>query len=386
MKTLNISSLELAREVLSHQSFEQALYDDGADAMSDVILTMHGEEYALRRELNLAYFSGPSVKTFLKKELPSYVSQAIEYCRDQDVNDAVTFARYFSTCMGARIIGINVDFADQQSIQSLSSLSARFVEGATIVHTTRNKEEIKSEVERAFEEFDEKFYGPSRRWLKSKGVDWHDCILQRYLDRQQQLKLQDKQLMRETAFFLHAASAPTSRAIVNALHEILMWVGSDLKRRRDLLSSDSMLRNAVLESLRLNPASPVAWRRAIEPVKLSNGEWLEQGDYAIIDVMQVNTDRFRYGDDARQFDPARSVDNEANAVGLTLGHGLHACPARNMLLGSDAGLSGILPSVIAPVLRMGVRQDENNPAKFDRRTERVQWQSYPMIFDPKLAI
>ena len=385
MRTLNVSTIELAREVLRHPAFAQALYEDGADAMRGSLLTLHGSEHQARREIGAAYFDGAACAAVVKKDLPLFINAAISACEMQGTNDAVYLARYFSTCLAAKIVGVELDPGKREEVMRLWSLVSSFVEGAAIVHSRRDHEEVLAEVDEAFAEFDKYYFRPAKSRCKSKGVSWADSILQRNLDQQQKLKMLDEQLMREIAFYMHSASAPLARSIVNVLHESLMWLGAESALRNDLVKNRNLLAGVIHEGLRLHPASPVAWRRAIEAVRLSNGEWLDRGDYVIIDINQVNSDPDAYGEDARSFNPQRAIPRNDDASGLTLGDGIHACPARTIVLGEGAQ-HGIIESLISILLRKGIAQDSACPAMPDNRTERLQWRTYPILFDPKLKV
>jgi hypothetical protein len=149
----------------------------------------------------------------------------------------------------------------------------------------------------------------------------------------------------------------------------------------------------VHESLRLHPASPVAWRRPVCPVTLVGGEQADAGDRVVVDLAAANREKAVFGEDADAFNPHRVLPEGVPPWGLTFGIGIHTCLGRDL----DGGLLprqdtdpathqyGIVPLLVSALLERGARQDPANPATRADHTERPNWGSYPIVMRAKSA-
>ena len=63
-------------------------------------------------------------------------------------------------------------------------------------------------------------------------------------------------------------------------------------------TDDAFLQQCLHESLRLHPASPVAWRKASEAFTLPDGTHVEADDNVLIDLMSANIETAIFGEDA----------------------------------------------------------------------------------------
>ena len=79
-------------------------------------------------------------------------------------------------------------------------------------------------------------------------------------------------LRREMAFYLQAGSHSTSNSLAHGIHEIFLWCAQQPERWQKVETDRLFLQRCVHESLRLHPASPVAWRRPTCPVSMRSGQ------------------------------------------------------------------------------------------------------------------
>jgi cytochrome P450 len=195
-------------------------------------------------------------------------------------------------------------------------------------------------------------------------------------------------LLREMAFYLQAGSHSTANSMVHALHEIFGWCDAhpeDKMRARDDLM---FLQRCVHESLRLHPASPVAWRRPTCPVKLSSGDVAGDTDRIVIDLAAANRDRSIFGADADQFNPGRVLPPGVFPYGMTFGTGIHACLGRDLdggvipREGADpaAHQYGLVTLLVSALIRSGARLIPTDPPTADPGTVRQNWGRYPVEF------
>jgi cytochrome P450 len=339
---LRITDYHRAHQALCSPHLKQSLYDAGGVIMEDTLLTLHGQRHTRRRHLALRVFRRDYARHYEREVFPKALRDALEPQRGQSSIDAVAFGHAVSMNLTADFAGIDRS-DDPETTDALQRLTRKFGEGATLVHSTRDHDQVRAEVREALAEYRIRFLDPSiarRERLISawRGGEIEEESLPRDMltvllaDRG---GLDDDGLAREIAFYLQAGAHSTSNAFAHALWEVLTWIGSDATRRSALTRDALATQRAVHEALRLHPASPVAWRRALEPVEFSGGLRVEPQDHLVVDIAAANRDSAVFGSDPETFRPGRAVlDRRANPFGLTFGIGVHNCLGRDI----DAGL------------------------------------------------
>ncbi len=150
-----------------------------------------------------------------------------------------------------------------------------------------------------------------------------------------------------------------------------------------------VVQRCVLETLRLNPASPVAWRRATADITLRSGRTLPEGALVELDLRAANADPDVFGADAASFNPDRVLPNGVQPWGHSFGGGMHACIGMELDGGIHAGSAddqehvyGTVTLMVAALLEAGVRPDPDEPPTQDRTSSRPNFERYPVVFDP----
>jgi cytochrome P450 len=254
----------------------------------------------------------------------------------------------------------------------------------------------------ALNEFEEKFLSPSKKRreklitkFKNNQIEKNELprdVLTVLLINEDKISLNEDLIKREIAFYLQAGSHSTANSMTHALHEIFIW-GENNPGEFNKIKNDSLfLQKCVHESMRLHPASPVAWRKSECPVKLDNNIELDKGDLIIMDLHKANQDKKIFGDDSDIFNPHRIVPKNQFLWGLTFGIGLHMCFGRDL----DGGIVsnentdpnnhqyGIVTLLVKKILDEKGSPDPKNKPKSDLNSERPNWGSYPIIFGEKL--
>ena len=197
--------------------------------------------------------------------------------------------------------------------------------------------------------------------------------------------LDDDMILREVAFFMQAGSHSSANALTHSFHEINAWCRHHPEDRDRLLTDDHFLQRCVHESLRLHPASPVAWRTASEAFSLPDGTDVAEGDSVVIDLMSANLEARLFGEDAETFNPHRTVAGRIPPFGLSFGIGIHTCFGRDIAGGlGDAKTEGGAPhlgtltNLLKNLMQHDARPDPANPPVADANTERPNWGSYPL--------
>ena len=374
--------------VLVDRTMRQALYDEGGVVMDDVLLTLHGPQHHKRRVLEFSILRKDYFAYYEADVFPPALAQVLDTLASSGSMDLVEFGYRVTMNLTADFAGIDRPLKSPAETDHLLRLLKSFSEGATLVHSTRDKDEVRGEVRVALEELRTEFLAPSvRRRLDAlaRGGDAPPRdVLTLLLRDQEKLGLTDDVILREMAFFLQAGSHSTANSMVHALHEIFQrW--PDVAARERLRQDPIYLQRCVHESFRLHPASPVAWRRPENACPMS-GE-----GRVVLDFAAANRQQDLFGPTADIFDPDRAYPEGVPSWGLTFGFGMHMCLGRDLDGGVLPGPNtdpanhqyGIVTQLIRALLDRDVRPDVGRPAVQDVNTLRKNFSSYPVLLNPQ---
>ncbi|MBP2366557.1 cytochrome P450 [Pseudonocardia parietis] len=389
------------REALRQRDLKQALYDAGGDVMAGSLITLHGEEHKRRRRAENRLFRRGTFRWWELHLVPGTIESSYAAALERGRTDLVHLGRRTIMYLTALVAGIDPP-ADEAAADRLERLAHVFSAGATAVHSTRDPEELRRDVERAMAEFDEEFLAPARRrredmlaGLADGTVDEQDLprdVLTAVLRNRDELGMTDAEVRREVAFYLQAGSHSTANLFTHSMHRIFSeWADPAFAAR---LTDRRFVQRCVLETLRLNPASPVAWRRVMADVTLRNGRALPSGSLVELDLRAANTDPAVFGPDAAAFDPDRVLPDGVAPWGHSFGGGMHACIGMELDGGVVAGSSadgeenvyGTVTLMVAALLEAGVRPDPDEPPTEDRSSSRPNFERYPVVFDPAARV
>ena len=182
-------------------------------------------------------------------------------------------------------------------------------------------------------------------------------------------------------------AAPTeTSALTHTMHDL--WSSSDRRLMDEAPSDMEMLQRCVHESLRLHPASPVAWRRALAAFTTRSGTVVDEGVLVVLDLEAANRDPLVWGTGAAGYDPMRQVPDGVHPWGLSFGAGSHACIGMELDGGVVGGgtdgeqLYGTVALLAAALLHAGATPDAGRTAQIDRSSERLHFATYPVVFSP----
>jgi cytochrome P450 len=401
MSTVNITSFEDASAVLRDEHMKQALYEEGAVIMDSVLLTLHGQEHRKRRALEFRIFRRDVFRYYETEVFPATLRETIAPMLAAGRADLVDLGYRVTMNLTADFAGIDRPLHTPEETQTLLRMVMLFSEGATLVHSKRDKEEVRAEIRGQLQVMDAVFLKPSierRQALLRKfaaGEITEDKlpkdVLTVLLRNEDKLELPPDILRREIAFYLQAGSHSTANSTTHALHNAFIWCEKHPDDRAKLLGDPLFLQRCVHESFRLHPASPVAWRRPVCPVSLRNGDAVTPSDLVVADLHAANRDKSIFGPDADEFNPYRVIPAGYMPFGLTFGTGVHSCIGRDLDGGvvpkrdTDAATHqyGIVTLLIRRLLEIGAQRDPNDPPELAKTTERIVWGRYPLIFTGK---
>jgi cytochrome P450 len=268
----------------------------------------------------------------------------------------------------------------------LGDYNAQFIRGATLAHSTGDKDAQRAATAQALLDWDAEFLAPSiaRRLDRD---DAPDDVLSTLLRHRDELGLTAEVIRREIAFFLLAGAHTSATAFVRSIDHILGWLEAHPEDAAAVRDDALFMQRCVHETVRLNPSSPTGRRRALAPVTLRSGIRIPQGATVVIDLQALNRDPELFGPDAAEFDPHRTPPPGVAPFGLSFGAGMHVCIGQDLAAGviarpgtdPDTHLYGLVTGAVQHLFRIGVRRDPNNPPQPDTSTARPYWGTYPVL-------
>ena len=352
-----------------------------------------------RRGLELRVFRRDFFRYYEHEVFPATLAQSMAAHAERGHADLIELGYGITMNLTADFAGVDRPRGDAEETARLRRLTGTFSEGATLVHSTRDKEVVRAEVRAALAEFDATFYRPSmlrRRDLLARfaaGEITEDAlprdVLTVLLRNEDKVEITPDLMMREIAFYLQAGSHSTANATTHAFHDVVTWCSAHPDDARRVRTDPLFLQRCVHESLRLHPASPVAERRPVCPMHLTGGAQATPDDRVVIEMAQANRDTGVFGPDADIFNPHRVLPEGIPPWGLTFGTGVHTCLGRDLDGGMQAREDtdpathqyGIVPLLVKALLDRNARPDPAQPPTRSSHTERPNWGCYPILFD-----
>jgi cytochrome P450 len=392
-----VDRYETAFEALCDRRLRQSMYSECDVLMRDVLLTLHGQMHTARRAMELKLFRRNFIHYYEREVYPGIVEETLAPFLAAGRVDLPEFGFLVNINLSASIAGIDREHSPAET-EALLALVRKFSEGATLFHSTRDKAEVVEEVAEAMATFDERFFQRSlvrREALIAQHASGvlaeeelpRDVLTVLLLNREAQ-GLDLPTIRREVAFFMQAASHSTANSMVHAYHEITTWCREHPEDAERLPQDVLFLQRCVHESLRLHPASPVAWRTATCPFALPTGEEVAEDDSVVVNLAEANKDPGVFGADADRYNPHRAVAERKPPYALTFGVGVHTCFGRELAGGSlptpetvaDEHPIGTVTNLLKTLLEQGATPDPDNPPVPDPDTQRANWKHYPVVF------
>ena len=396
--TVTISTYAGVREAFRRKELRQALYDEGAVVMADCLLNLHGSEHRDRRRLENRLFRRSVFRYWEHEVLGPTVGESLQPYVVAGSGDLLPIGYRTTMNLTAFIAGVDRQTGTADETEHLYAIVKKFSEGATLVHSTRDRGEVVAEVMAAMETFDREFFRPSIEARRALAADVDEGrldeaelpadVLMTLVRNQADLALTDEVIRREIAFYLQAGSHSTANAFTHAVDDLFTWAAdhpTDFERvRNDRLFSQ----RCVHETMRLHPASPVSWRIPTETIHMADGTELPRGDLVILDIAAANSDVSLFGADAHEYDPHRVVPDRVAPWGHSFGGGMHACIGAELDGGLEAEvgrpdgehLFGTVGVMVEAFLAAGGRPDPNHPPTLDPTSSRVHFSAFPVLF------
>lgn len=401
MSTITVTGYKEAQQTLSLPDLTQALYDEGAALMSDVLVNLHGEDHKARRALEMKVFRRDFFSYYEKEVLPPVVEETLRPFIAEGKGDVVEIGYRAMIGLTADFAGIDRPLRTLAETADLVRLLRVFGNAATVGQfkgTQSETEQLKQLIVEGMQEFDERFFTPSvarREELLARfqrGEIDEDAlprdILTLLLRNELNLDLPRERVLRETAFYFLAGAHTSIHSLSHAMHEIFMLCERSPAERVRLEKDVLFVQRCVHESFRLHPSSPVSKRKAVCPMSLPTGEAAMPSDTIVVDLYQANRQTEVFGEDAQSFNPHRTKIPARMPYGITFGVGLHTCLGKNLAAGDLPNANtdpqthqlGTVTLLARALLAHGARPDPSHKPQQDPSTERETWLSYPIVF------
>jgi cytochrome P450 len=400
MQTITLDGYADVREAFRQHDLEQALYDAGGVVMADSLLVLHGADHRRRRRVENRLFRRGTFRYWEKAFLRDVVRDTLAPFATAGRADLVELGYRTIMNLTAMVAGLDQPTGSVAETDALYRFAKKFSEGATLVHSTRDPDDVRAEVQAALEEFDALFLQPSierrRRLLEQLGAgeitedDLPRDVLTALLRNWDELGIDRDVLRRECAFYLQAGSHSTADAFTHAADDFFAWTRRDPRAAEKARQEPGVLQRCVYETLRLHPASPVAQRRALAPIRLRGGVEIPDGAFVVLDLAAANRDPQVF-DHPDVYDPLREVPAEVPRWGHAFGGGMHACIGTELAGGVPAPddptpdqaheqVLGTVTLMLEALLTAGARPDRDAAPQRDPHSARDHFASYPVVF------
>lgn len=395
----HVNAFAEAEPTLRLPDLKQALYEDPI-FLPTTVVGLHGEEHREKRRVVQSLFTREFFRQYQNRVFPKALAETLAPAVAAGGGDLSRFAYRVLVNLVADAAGLDRDGSEAQTdrIQTLIGILGKAPTIGQMLSGSR--EAAVAEIARALELFKVEFYHHSaerRRALIARRAeepalelprDMLTCMLVAYEGR-----VDDDQLVRDTAFFILAGAFTQANALQNTLWEILTWCRKEPGARDELLAEPGTLQKFIWEALRLHPASPVARRKALCPMHLPDRSEVAEGEIVDVNIAVANRDPAVFGPDAASFNPYRVLPGRVQLYGTTFGAGMHACVGRILAAGMPVAIGGddgetehgTLHMVTHALLDAGIDFDPARPPVIDESTTRKHFHTFPFVLGARDA-
>ena len=392
-----ITEYRAASTALREKNLRQALYDEGAVIMQDVLVNLHGPEHRARRNLETKVFRRDFFKFYESEVFPETLTETIAPYAQEGRMDVVDFGYRVMVNLTADFTGVDRPEKTPEETADLMALIRLFGRTATLAHATIDRDAVRAEALEALARFDSTYIVPSistrldlLEKFESGKINEDELprdILMVLLRNEDDIEITREILTREMAFFSLAGAHTSIHTLTHAMHETLTWVAAHPGDRARVLNEPRFIQRCVLESIRLHPSSPIASRRSLCAVSLNDTD-IEEGSSVIIDLQTANRSVAIFGEDAEMFNPNRSLPKGQSPYGLSFGQGMHACLGLNLAAGvlPSEGYTpehmGTVALIVQCLFKNGIHSNPEQSPEKDTTTARDLWAQYPVTLSP----
>ena len=400
MEIHRVSTYHDVEHALRINDLKQSLYDEGKILMDKVLVTLHGDEHRQRRSIESQLFRKNFFRVYENEVFPNLLGETLDQFLTETSLDLKELGYRIMVHLSLSFAGIDRIDGTVEEADAQHRLLIQLGQAATIGQFKGDREPIFQEIREAIDEFRERFFLPSRA-RRLALLEQHRAgelgedalprdILTILLMHDAELAMPDELMVREVAFFYLAASHTSVHTLVHATNELFNWCKRETKTPLEVVADPHRLQRFVLESMRLHPSSPEAWRRAEAEITLADGRVVPLGDKVVVDLQTANRDTSVFGEDAAEFNPLRSIQGRVSPAGMSFGGGMHVCLGMNLVAGTvlrdgespnpDNHQYGTITLIMKELIERGMRPNPDKPPQKIEASERDVWAIYPVLF------
>ena len=400
MEVHRVSTYHDVEHALRITDLKQSLYDEGKILMDKVLVTLHGDEHRQRRSIESQLFRKNFFRVYENEVFPDLLRETLDQFLTDSSLDLKELGYRIMVHLSLSFAGIDRIDGTVEEADAQHRLLIQLGQAATIGQFKGDREPIFQEIREAIDEFRERFFLPSRARRLATLEDYQAGniseealprdILTILLMHDAELSMPDELMVREVAFFYLAASHTSVHTLVHATHELFNWCANENKTPEEIVANPHQLQRFVLESMRLHPSSPEAWRRAEADVTLADGRLIPKGDKVVVELQTANRDATIFGDDATEFNPQRSIQGRISPAGMSFGGGMHVCLGMNLVAGTvlrdgeapnpENHQFGTVTLIIKELIERGMLPNPDQLPQKIEASERDVWATYPVLF------
>ena len=400
MEVHRVSTYHDVEHALRITDLKQSLYDEGKILMDKVLVTLHGDEHRQRRSIESQLFRKNFFRVYENEVFPDLLRETLDQFLTDSSLDLKELGYRIMVHLSLSFAGIDRIDGTVEEADAQHRLLIQLGQAATIGQFKGDREPIFQEIREAIDEFRERFFLPSRARRLATLEDYQAGniseealprdILTILLMHDAELSMPDELMVREVAFFYLAASHTSVHTLVHATHELFNWCANENKTPEEIVANPHQLQRFVLESMRLHPSSPEAWRRAEADVTLADGRLIPKGDKVVVELQPANRDATVFGDDATEFNPQRSIQGRISPAGMSFGGGMHVCLGMNLVAGTvlrdgevpnpENHQFGTVTLIIKELIERGMLPNPDQLPQKIEASERDVWATYPVLF------
>ena len=400
MEVHRVSTYHDVEHALRITDLKQSLYDEGKILMDKVLVTLHGDEHRQRRSIESQLFRKNFFRVYENEVFPDLLRETLDQFLTDSSLDLKELGYRIMVHLSLSFAGIDRIDGTVEEADAQHRLLIQLGQAATIGQFKGDREPIFQEIREAIDEFRERFFLPSRARRLATLEDYQAGniseealprdILTILLMHDAELSMPDELMVREVAFFYLAASHTSVHTLVHATHELFNWCANENKTPEEIVANPHQLQRFVLESMRLHPSSPEAWRRAEADVTLADGRLIPKGDKVVVELQTANRDATIFGDDATEFNPQRTIQGRISPAGMSFGGGMHVCLGMNLVAGTvlrdgeapnpENHQFGTVTLIIKELIERGMLPNPDQLPQKIEASERDVWATYPVLF------
>ena len=267
LDVVTIQSFADAKDAYRQKDLRQALYDEGEVIMADVLVNLHGDEHRRRRRVENRSFRRDTFDLYERHLFPAVTEQTIAPYLAAGRVDLVHLGHELMLNLAALTAGVDRPQGTAEETARLFDYTMLFIEGATLAHSTKDKDEQRACIFEGLVQWDEEFLKPSvarRREALARAEageipesEVPKDVLTTLLRGEGELDLPHEVIRREVAFLLLAGAHTSATAFVRAIDHILSWVEAHPDDAPKVLEDPLFVQRCIHETVRLNPSSPV---------------------------------------------------------------------------------------------------------------------------------